>query len=70
MVNSTLKNTQGISVECMEYVNEDAQKRKEEKYDTFCKCEGRDDQIATNAKLLDIMLESYGFSVDLIEAIN
>ena len=32
--------------------------------------EGRDDQIATSAKLLDFMLESYGFSVDLIEAIN
>ena len=43
---------------------------KKKKYDTSCKCEGRDDQIATNAKLLDIMLESYGFSGDLIEAIN
>ena len=31
---------------------------------------GRDDQIATSAKLLDIMHESYEFSIDLIEAIN
>ena len=30
----------------------------------------RDDQIATDVKLLDIMHESYGFSADLIEAIN
>ena len=31
---------------------------------------GRGDQIATNAKVIDIMHESYGFSADLIEAIN
>ena len=31
---------------------------------------GRYDQIATSAKLLDTMHESYGFSADLIEAIN
>ena len=31
---------------------------------------GRDNQIATSAKLLDIMYEPYGFSADLIETIN
>ena len=31
---------------------------------------GRDDQIITNAKLLDIMHKSYGFNADLTEAIN
>ena len=31
---------------------------------------GRDDQISTSAKLLDITDESYGFITDLIEAIN
>ena len=31
---------------------------------------GRDDQIATNAKLLDIMYELYGFSADLMKTIN
>ena len=30
----------------------------------------RADQLATSAKLLDITHESYGFSADLIEAIN
>ena len=29
-----------------------------------------DDLIATSAKLLDITYKSYGFSADLIEAIN
>ena len=38
--------------------------------DTFCTSLGRDDQIATSAKLLDIVYESYGFSDDLIETIN
>ena len=33
--------------------------------DPFCKTLSKDDQIATNAKLLDIMDESYGFSDDL-----
>ena len=31
---------------------------------------GRGDQIATNAKLIDITHKSYGFSADLLEAIN
>ena len=31
---------------------------------------GRDDQIATSAKLLDITHESYGFNADLLEIIN
>ena len=31
---------------------------------------GRDHQITTNAKLLDIMQEPYGFFDDLIEVIN
>ena len=37
---------------------------------TFCTSTGRDDQVATSAKLLDITYESYGFSSDLIETIN
>ena len=31
---------------------------------------GEDDQIATGDKLLDITHQSYGFSADLIKAIN
>ena len=31
---------------------------------------GRDNQITTSAKLLDIVQESYGFSSDLTEAIH
>ena len=31
---------------------------------------GRDDQITTSAKFLDIKHKSYGFSADIIEAIN
>ena len=31
---------------------------------------GRDDQICTSAKLLDITYKSYGFLADLIEAIT
>ena len=31
---------------------------------------GRDDQLATSAKLLDITHEYYGFNGDLIEPIN
>ena len=31
---------------------------------------GRDDQITTNAKLLDITCKTYGFSAYLIETIN
>lgn len=32
--------------------------------------QGWEDQITTGAKLLDIKYEHYGFSGDLIEAIN
>ena len=31
---------------------------------------GRDNQIATSAKLLDITYKCYGFNADLIETIN
>ena len=31
---------------------------------------GRDDQLATSPKLLDISYKYYGFNADLIEAIN
>ena len=34
-------------------------------HDPFCKTLSKDDQIATNTKLLDIMDKSYGFSDDL-----
>ena len=54
-------------MEYMECLNEDAQKKKKGQilYNT-----GRDDQITTSVKLLDIMHKSYGFSADLIEATN
>ena len=45
-------------------------RKKKKKNDAFCMSPGRDDQIATSAKLFDTMHESYGFSADLIEAIN
>ena len=45
------------------------QRKKKEK-EQIMYIEGRNDQIATNAKLLDIMHESYEISIDLIEAIN
>ena len=54
-------------IECL---NEDAQKKKEEKYDIFCTSPGSDNQIAANAKLLDITYEYYGFNAALIETIN
>ena len=54
-------------MEFMECLN--LKERKEEN-DVFCTSSGRDDHIATSAKLLDIMYESYGFSADLIETIN
>ena len=53
-------------MECMEFPNEDVKKKKRTD-PVHC---SRDDQIATGAKLLNIMHESYGFSGDLIEAIN
>ena len=49
-------------MECMEYLNEDAKKKKKE----IGQIAGGDDQIATSAKLLDSMEESYGFNADLI----
>ena len=64
-----LKVLKGISVECMECLNKDEQK-KEEKYDNFCTCTGGDDKITTSAKLLDVMYESYGFTAYLTESIN
>ena len=54
-------------MEYMECSNEDA-KKKNKKGQILC-IMGRDDQIATSAKLLDIMHKSYGFSADLIETI-
>ena len=67
MVNCTLKILKGISVECMECLNKDAKKKKKRK---ILYIAGRDDQILTSARLFDITHESYGFSADLIEAIN
>ena len=49
----------------MECLNQDAKKKGRILY-----IMARDDQIATNVKLLDIMHESYGFGADLIETIN
>ena len=45
----------------MECLNEDAKKKKEKEQILYIT--GRDDQIATSAKLLDIMHKSYRFSV-------
>ena len=49
----------------MECLNEDAKKKKGQVLYIM----GKDDQIVTSAKLLDIMHESYGFSADLIGAL-
>ena len=38
--------------------------------DAFCTSPGRDDQIATSAKLHDITYESYGSNGDLIAIYN
>ena len=47
------------------------QRRRKRKMDRSCALQGtRDNQIATNAKLLYFTQESYRFSVDLIETIN
>ena len=53
-------------MECMKCLDEDAKKKKQQ----ILYIMGRDNQIATSAKLLDIMYESYGFNADLIEPIN
>ena len=45
-------------------------RRNKEKNYAFCTSPGRDDHIATGAKLLNNMYESYGFSGDLIETID
>ena len=45
-------------------------KEKEEECDAFCASPGRENQITTSAKLLDIKHKSYGFNGDLTEAIN
>ena len=66
MVNSRLK-ILDISVESMECPNEDPYKKEEE---TFSVYGGRDNQITTCTKLLNIKHKFYGFSVDLIETIN
>ena len=60
----------GISMECMKCLNKDANKKKKKKGQILYTAAGRDNQIATSAKLLDITHESYGFNTNLIEAIN
>ena len=44
------------------------QKRKKKEQILYIR--GRDDHVATSAKLLDITYESYEFSGDLLETIN
>ena len=56
-----------ISVESVECLLMRMRRRKRRKNDTFCTSLGRDNQIATGAKLLGTMYESYGFSGDLVE---
>ena len=53
-------------MESMECLNEDAKKKKGQ----ILYIAGRDDQITTSAKLLDITHGFYGFNADLIEVIN
>ena len=53
----------------MECLNEDVKKKKKKKGQILY-IVGRDDQIATSAKLLDITHKSYGVNADLIETIN
>ena len=65
MGNSMLKILKGTSMKCMECLNKDKKKKGQILYIT-----GRDDQIATSAKLLDIMHESYGFNADLIRLVT
>ena len=45
-------------------------KRRIRKYDTFSTCKGRDNTITISGKFLEITNKSYGFTADLIEAIN
>ena len=59
----------GISMEFMEYLDEDAQKKKEEKT-MFAVHQGRAVLIATVANLLDTKYKLYGFSDDQRDTIN
>ena len=56
-------------MECTECLNEMRMCRIR-KYDTSCTCVGRDNTITISGKLLEITYKSYGFTADLIEAIN
>ena len=56
----------GILMEFMECLNEDAKKKK----DTFFTSGSRAIQIATTSNLLDTQYEFYGFSDDVRETIN
>ena len=51
----------------MECLNKDAKKNKKGQ---ILYIAGRDDQITTSTKLLDITHKSYRFNADLIESIN
>ena len=66
MVNSTLKTLKSVSVECMDCFNDNA-KKKEKKKGLIQYVAGKNDQIGTSVKLLDIMHKCYGFNADLIE---
>ena len=57
----------GVSVECMEYPNEDTQKSKRGQ---FLYIRGRDIQIATCTQLLNIKYKFCEFNGDLTETIN
>ena len=54
-------------MEWMECVNEDAKKKKK---DRFCTSQVGTINNATRTKLPEIMQESYGFNSDIIEALN
>ena len=56
-----------VAVECMECLNKDV---KEKKKGQILYIMGGDDEITTNAKLLDIKYKFYEFSGDLIKIIN
>ena len=58
-----------ITVESMDVLTRMC-RRKKEKNNASCISSGRDDQITTSAKLLDITYKSYGLCADLVETIN
>ena len=58
-----------ICMESMECLNQDVQNKKQKVWHILC-IVGRDDQITTHAKLLDIMYNSYGFNANPIDTIN